>query len=44
MREFRTARDLLSNIEHDTQSLGQKIHDLIEDLDDYAVQYEEIDD
>ena len=44
MREFRTARDLLSNIEHERQSLGQKIHDLIEDLDEYAIQYEEIDD
>ena len=42
MESFRTAWDMASKIESEAQSIGQVVHDLIDDINDYAVQYEEI--
>ena len=42
IEKFRTARDMASEIESEAQKVGQMIHDLIDDINDYAIQYEEI--
>ena len=42
MERFRTAWDMASKIESEAQSIGQMVHDLIDDINDYAVQYEDI--
>ena len=42
IEKFRTVWDMASKIESEAQKVGQMIHDLIDDINDYAIQYKEI--
>ena len=42
IEKFRTVWDMASEIESEAQKVGQMIHNLIDDINDYAIQYEGI--